>query len=72
MNEKIEEAVEYANSSNVLEDNNLSIEELDKIIEDIKNGTTDESFLYSVVKLLEKHNQEKEEIEDVKTRKWFV
>jgi len=72
MEEKIEEAVEYANSSNTLEDNDLSFEELDKIVEDIKNGTTDESFLFSVVRLVEKHNQKNEETEDVKTRKWFV
>jgi len=69
MEEKIEEAVEYANSSNTLEDNDLSFEELDKIVEDIKNGTTDESFLFSVVRLVEKHNQKNEETEDVKTRK---
>lgn len=70
MGEEIKKAVDYANSSNILEDHNLSFSELDKIVKDIKNGTTDESFLYSVVKLIEEHNNEKkEEIEDVKIRK---
>lgn len=70
MGEEIKEAVEYANSSNLLEDHNLSLSELNKIVEDIKNGTTDESFLYSVVKLIEEHNHKNEEVEeDVKIRK---
>ena len=47
--DKIEEAVEYASSSNGLEQMGLSREELDKIIDDIKNNRTQESFLYEVV-----------------------
>lgn len=48
--EKIQEAVEYANSSLKLEDLQLSNEELMKIINDIKEGKNDDSFLYAIVK----------------------
>ena len=48
--EKIQEAVEYANSSSKLEDLQLSNEELMKIINDIKEGKNDDSFLYAIVK----------------------
>ena len=48
--EKIQEAVEYANSSSKLEDLQLSNEELMKIINDIKEGKSDDSFLYAIVK----------------------
>lgn len=48
--EKIQEAVEYANSSSKLEDLHLSNEELMKIINDIKEGKSDDSFLYAIVK----------------------
>lgn len=47
--DKIEEAVEYATGSNGLEQMGLSREEIDKIIDDIKNNRTQESFLYEVV-----------------------
>lgn len=50
MEEKIQEAVEYANSSSKLEDLQLSNEELMKIINDIKEGKGDDSFLYAIVK----------------------
>ncbi len=50
MEEKIQEAVEYANSSSKLEDLQLSNEELMKIINDIKEGKSDDSFLYAIVK----------------------
>lgn len=50
MEEKIQEAVEYANSSLKLEDLQLSNEELMKIINDIKEGKNDDSFLYAIVK----------------------
>ena len=50
MEEKIQEAVEYANSSSKLEDLQLSNEELMKIINDIKEGKNDDSFLYAIVK----------------------
>ena len=51
MEEKLEEAVNYANGSNSLEDNRLTPDELEHLIEDIKNGKNDESFLYAVEKL---------------------
>lgn len=47
--DKIEEAVEYATGSNGLEQMGLTREEVDKIIDDIKNNRTHESFLYEVV-----------------------
>ena len=50
MEEKIQEAVENANSSSKLEDLQLSNEELMKIINDIKEGKSDDSFLYAIVK----------------------
>ena len=73
MKEKVEEAVEYASSSNKLEDNNLSVAELDKIVQDIMNGKSDKSFLYSVAEFVKKHekykSEEKDDILNGKTRK---
>lgn len=52
--DKVLDAVQYANGSNNLEDLGLTQEELSKLVQDIKSGVTEESFLYSVVELLEK------------------
>lgn len=47
--DKISAAVDYATGSNGLEQMGLTKEEVDKIIDDIKNNRTKESFLYEVV-----------------------
>lgn len=65
MKEEIENIVENTNSSDEL--SNLLIAELDKIIEDIKSGKCDESFLYYAAELVKKYQYkrslEKEEAE---------
>lgn len=53
------EAVSYANGNNALEDNELSLEDLEKLINDINEGKTDQSFLYSVVELVRKREEER-------------
>ena len=55
--EQLEQAIEYADSTNALENNGLEDDELQKIIHDIETGKTDESFLYSVVKLVRKREE---------------
>ena len=72
MKEKVDKAVEYANSSNELENHNLLTSELDQIVEDIMSGKSDESFLYSVVELVKKHQNQNEEEVNGKIRKWFI
>lgn len=70
MEREVIAALEYANSSNELENNALSELELNKIKEDIEAGRTDESFLYSVVKLVKEYSSERGATEDnVKVRK---
>lgn len=70
MEEKIQDAVNYANGSNNLENNSLTVDELDQIIKDIQEGKTDESFLYSVVQLIKKYEDEVDEEEiSVKNRR---
>ena len=54
MDDKVKEAVQYADGSNKLEDNSLTTVELEQIARDIQSGRSDESFLYSVVKLVKK------------------
>ena len=63
MEEKLEEAVNYANGSNSLEDKRLTKNELEHLIEDNKNGKNDESFLYSVVKMIKKKEHREDELE---------
>lgn len=58
MEEKIHEAVRYASSSNGLENNKLTNEELNQIIRDIQSGKTDESFLFTVARLVKQYNGE--------------
>lgn len=55
--EKIEDAIEYADSSNAIENNGLEESEIQKIMNDIQTGKSDESFLYSVVKLVKKREE---------------
>ncbi len=50
--DKIEDAVLYASSSNGLENNVLSIQEMEQVIDGIQQGESDENFVHSVVKLV--------------------
>lgn len=68
MEEKLEEAVNYANGSNSLEDNRLTPDELEQLIEDIKSGKNDESFLYAVVKMIRKKEHREDEIEETEVK----
>lgn len=52
LQDKIEKAVEYASSSNGLENNGLTEQEMDMIIGDIQSGKTDEGFIEEVVTLV--------------------
>ena len=52
MPDKVEKAVAYAANSNRLEDNELSIKEVEKIQEDIENEKSAESFVEEVIKLV--------------------
>lgn len=54
MDEKIREAVNYASNSSKLENMSLSQDEIMQIINDIKNGKSDKSFLYSLVEAVKK------------------
>jgi len=55
-------ALEYASSTNAIENNGLTSEEIMQIYKDIQSGKKDESFLYSLVKYMEeKKNQKGEE-----------
>ena len=68
--EEIERAVKYASSSNKLENNQLSDNEANQIIEDILMGKTDKSFLFSVAEMTQKSqmNLTKSENKDEKVR----
>lgn len=59
MEKEVNDALEYANSSNELENNALDVSELNKIKKDLESGRTDESFLFSVVRLVNKYISEK-------------
>lgn len=62
----IERAVSYAVGSNKLENHILTKEELDQIIDDIKTGKTDESFLWMVATAVRKKQMEADsKFEDV-------
>ena len=55
-------ALEYASSTNAIENNELTSEEIMQIYKEIQSGKKDESFLYSLVKYMEeKKNQKGEE-----------
>ena len=57
MEEKLNEAINYANGSNFLENNGLSIDETRKIFDDIMKRKTEQRYLYSLVE----ENKRKEE-----------
>ena len=61
MKGNILEAVEYANGSNKLENNNLSNNELEQIVENILAGKSDQSFLFSVVEAVKQIGKEIDE-----------
>lgn len=65
MEEKVNEAVNYASGSNSLEDNRLTPDELQQLIEDIRSGKNDESFLYSVVKMIREKEGRIDEMQDI-------
>ena len=44
MDDKVKEAVKYADGSNKLEDNSLTTKELEQIARDIQSGKSDERF----------------------------
>ncbi len=68
MEEKLNEAVNYASGSNSLEDNRLTPDELQQLIDDIRSGKNDESFLYSIVKMIRKKEGRSDEIQDVEVK----
>ena len=57
MEEKLIEAINYANGSNFLENNGLSIDETRKIFDDIMKRKTDQSFLYSLVEEIKRKEE---------------
>lgn len=57
MEEKINEAINYANASNSLENNGLSIVETRKIFNDIMKRKTDQSFLDSLIEEIKKKEE---------------
>ncbi len=65
MEEKVNEAVNYASGSNSLEDNRLTPDELQQLIEDIRSGKNDESFLYSVVRMIREKEGRIDEMQDI-------
>ncbi len=72
MDEKrVNDALEYAVSSNKIEDLNITKDEFDYIKSEILRGNGNDSFLYSVVKKIMKYNGELVEEGDkvVKARK---
>ena len=71
---RVNDALEYAVSSNRIEDLNITKDELERIKKEILSGNGDDSFLYSVVKKIMKYNGEltEDEKKDGKIRKWTV
>lgn len=69
--EKIRDAVDYANGSNRLEGNDMTTQETDQIVRSILKGSSDESFIIGVVNRFNEQEKQKEERENnnVKTRK---
>lgn len=66
MEEKLNEAINYANSSNSLENNKLSNDEIREIFKYIMNCKSDQSFLGSLleeIKRKEEKNGESKKIE---------
>ena len=67
MDEKNKEAVNYAASSNKLEEQNVTPKEFQEILSGMDKS--DESFLLAVVNYVNKKNQEMEEKDNDKIRK---
>lgn len=61
MEEKINEAINYANASNSLENNGLSIAETRKIFDDIMKRKTYQSFLDSLVEEIKRKEEKNSE-----------
>ena len=59
--QEIETAVTYASSSNGLENNSLTEQEVATVIKGLEESKSDESFLYSVVKLVKKYQPGEEQ-----------
>ena len=59
--ELLKYAMEYANSTNAIENNGLTEEEIMRIHEDIKSGKKDESFLYSIIEYMERKKQQEQQ-----------
>lgn len=54
---KIEQAILYASSSNQIEDNKPTLEDLEIIKQALEASKKDESFIYSVVKKIKEHEE---------------
>lgn len=61
MEEKLNEAINYANASNFLENNGLSIVETRKIFDDIMKRKTYQSFLDSLVEEIKRKEEKNSE-----------
>lgn len=61
MEEKLNEAINYANGSNSLENNKLSVVETNKIFNDIMNCITDQSFLGSLLEEIKRKEEKNDE-----------
>lgn len=61
MEEKINEAINYANASNSLENNGLSIVETRKIFDNIMKRKTYQSFLDSLVEEIKRKEEKNSE-----------
>lgn len=57
MDDKIREAVNYASNSSKLENMTLSQDEIMQIINDIKDGKSETSFLYALVEAVKKREE---------------
>lgn len=54
---KIEQAILYASSSNQIENNKPTLEDLEIIKQALEASKKDESFIYSVVKKIKEHEE---------------
>ena len=68
MNKRDDDALNYVIGTNGLENVKLTKEEIEKILEDVQNGKRDKSFLFEVVKELERRKREKYEEEHGRQR----
>lgn len=63
-NENIDDAVKYALASNGLENLHLTHDEVKQIVNDLQNGRSDGSLLYSIVKAVYHIDDEPKETEE--------